>query len=196
MWKCYRPSGVDPQEVSSYLVSLVPIEWDQVWFRNNGNFYSWIKEWRGASSPHSPPTGRGRGCFIGISSSVGFPGGARGREPSCQCRRHKRCRFNPWGRKIPWRRSRQTFHYSCLEIATDWGAWWATVHRAAKSLTRVRQLSTHTYEQKERGRTLEGRVQCLYTRPHSILNRDVLGSCMLPTELQCGCCPLALGTLV
>ena len=26
--------------------------------------------------------------------------GASGKEPACQCRRHKRCRFNPWVRKI------------------------------------------------------------------------------------------------
>ena len=39
--------------------------------------------------------------------SRGFPGGASGKEPACQCRRHKRCRFNPWARKIPWRRSWQ-----------------------------------------------------------------------------------------
>ena len=28
-------------------------------------------------------------------------------EPTCQCRRHKRHGFNPWVRKIPWRRARQ-----------------------------------------------------------------------------------------
>ena len=33
----------------------------------------------------------------------GFPGGASSKEPTCQCRRHKRRRFNPWVRKIPWR---------------------------------------------------------------------------------------------
>ena len=27
---------------------------------------------------------------------LGFPGGASGKEPTCQCRRHKRFRFNPW----------------------------------------------------------------------------------------------------
>ena len=32
--------------------------------------------------------------------------------------------------------------YSCLENAIDRGAWWATVHGVAKSLT---QLSTHTH---------------------------------------------------
>ena len=31
---------------------------------------------------------------------LGFPGGASGKEPACQCRRHKRHRFNPWVRKI------------------------------------------------------------------------------------------------
>ena len=34
---------------------------------------------------------------------VGFPGCASGKEPACQCRRHKRHRFNSWVRKIPWR---------------------------------------------------------------------------------------------
>ena len=37
----------------------------------------------------------------------GFPGCASGKEPACQCRRHKRCEFHPWVRKIPWRRERQ-----------------------------------------------------------------------------------------
>ena len=36
--------------------------------------------------------------------SLGFPGGVSGKEPACQCRRYKRCRFNPWTGKIPWRR--------------------------------------------------------------------------------------------
>ena len=32
--------------------------------------------------------------------------------------------------------------YSCLENPMDRGAWWATVHRVAKSRTRLKQLST------------------------------------------------------
>ena len=54
----------------------------------------------------------------GLSKSIGhislntnfaklFPGGASGKEPDCQCRRWKRCGFNPWVRKIPWRRAGQ-----------------------------------------------------------------------------------------
>ena len=30
-----------------------------------------------------------------------------GKEPACQCRRLKRCGFDPWVRKIPWRRKWQ-----------------------------------------------------------------------------------------
>ena len=30
-----------------------------------------------------------------------------GKESACQCRRYKRYGFNPWVRKIPWRRKRQ-----------------------------------------------------------------------------------------
>ena len=36
-----------------------------------------------------------------------FPGGTSGKEPACQCRRHKRHEFNPWVGKIPWRRAWQ-----------------------------------------------------------------------------------------
>ena len=35
---------------------------------------------------------------------AGFLGGAGGKELACQCRRPKKCKFNPWVRKIPWRR--------------------------------------------------------------------------------------------
>ena len=33
-----------------------------------------------------------------------FPGGSSGTEPTCKGRRHKRCEFDPWVGKIPWRR--------------------------------------------------------------------------------------------
>ena len=36
-----------------------------------------------------------------------FPGEASGKEPTWQCRRHKRCKFDPWVGKIPWRRAWQ-----------------------------------------------------------------------------------------
>ena len=37
----------------------------------------------------------------------GLPGGASNKEPICQCRRHKRYGYDPWVRKIPWRRAWQ-----------------------------------------------------------------------------------------
>ena len=34
----------------------------------------------------------------------GFPGGPKGREPSCQCRKHRRRGFDSWVGRIPWKR--------------------------------------------------------------------------------------------
>ena len=39
--------------------------------------------------------------------TYGFPGGASGKEPTCQCRGHKRPGFDPWVGKIPWKRAWQ-----------------------------------------------------------------------------------------
>ena len=39
--------------------------------------------------------------------AVGFPGGTGGKEPTCQCRRPKRCGFNPWVWNISWRKKWQ-----------------------------------------------------------------------------------------
>ena len=46
---------------------------------------------------------------------VGFPGGTSGKEPACQCRRHKRWGLDPWFGKIPWGRHGNPLQYSCLE---------------------------------------------------------------------------------
>ena len=42
---------------------------------------------------------------VGMYTLPGFPGGLSGKEPACQCRRHKRYGFNPGVRKISWRRN-------------------------------------------------------------------------------------------
>ena len=36
-----------------------------------------------------------------------FPGGSSGKEPACQCRKCKKCGFDPWVGKIPCRRGWQ-----------------------------------------------------------------------------------------
>ena len=42
-----------------------------------------------------------------VYTHMGSSGSASGKEPACQCRRHKKCGFNPWVDKIPWRRAQQ-----------------------------------------------------------------------------------------
>jgi len=48
-----------------------------------------------------------------------FPGGASGKESACQCRRHKRYRFNPWGRVDPLEEGMAT-HSSILTWRILW----------------------------------------------------------------------------
>ena len=57
----------------------------------------------------------------------GFPGGASGKEPTCQCRRQKRHEFDLGtpGRS-PGGGHDNPLQNSCLENPMDRGAWWAT----------------------------------------------------------------------
>jgi len=106
--------------------------------------------------PHSPPRGRCTykaiqqkpGCVaIGLWNYkpvpywTGFPGGLSGKEPTCQCKRLKRCGFNPWVRKVPWKRAWQLTPEFLPGNPMDRGAWKATVHRVAKSQTRLSDLA-------------------------------------------------------
>ena len=60
---------------------------------------------------------------------------------SIRCQRiHLQCGrpgFDPWVRKIPWRRNSNLLQDSCLENSMDRGAWQATVHDVTKSQTRL-----------------------------------------------------------
>ena len=62
-----------------------------------------------------------------------------------QCKGH---RFDPWVRKIPWRRGDSPLQYSCQENPMDRAAWRATVHGVAKSWTWVKWLSMYTQKEK------------------------------------------------
>ena len=67
--------------------------------------------------------------------SVGFPGGASGKEPTCQCKRQRRCGFSAWAGKVPWRRAWQPTPLF-LPGESPWTKpWRATVHGVTKSLT-------------------------------------------------------------
>ena len=79
--------------------------------------------------------------FYLIDIWMGFPGGAVGKESACQSRRHKRQRFVPWVRKMPWRRKWQLAPVF-LSREFHRGAWQATVHGATKC---QRLLRAHTH---------------------------------------------------
>ena len=76
-------------------------------------------------------------CYL----SWGFPGGASGKEPTCQCRRWKSHGFHPWVKKesMAGGGHGNPLQYSCLENPTYRGACWATVLGVAKSWTQLKQ---------------------------------------------------------
>ena len=49
---------------------------------------------------------------------TGFPGGTSGKEPTSQCRRRKRRRFDPGLERFPGGENGNPFQYSCLK--TPW----------------------------------------------------------------------------
>ena len=59
---------------------------------------------RGLPSTGSHRVGHDWSDLAAVAVAKGFPGGPCGKEPAHQWRRHKRCGFNSWFRKIPWRR--------------------------------------------------------------------------------------------
>ena len=72
----------------------------------------------------------------------GFPGGTSGKEPACQYRRCRELGLVPGLGRSSGEGNGNPLQYSCLENPMDRGVWWATVHGAAKSRTRLKQLSS------------------------------------------------------
>ena len=80
---------------------------------------------------------------LGLLLPWGFPGGARGEEPACRCRRQE-TQVRSLGRKdSPGGGHSNPLQYSCLENPMDRRAWWATVLDVAQSWTLLKQLGTH-----------------------------------------------------
>ena len=63
----------------------------------------------------------------------GLPKWLSGKESICQSRR---CRFNPWVRKIPWRTKCNPLQCSCLEDSMDRGAWWTALQSSPVQFSR------------------------------------------------------------
>ena len=51
---------------------------------------------------------------------MGFPGGTSGKEPACQCRRHKRWKFHLWVGKISWGGGGMAIHSRILTWRVPW----------------------------------------------------------------------------
>ena len=80
----------------------------------------------------------------------GLPRWHSGKESICQCRRHKRCRFNSWVLTIPCRRKWQPASVFLPGKFRDRGVWRVTMgpqrvrHNWARTRTRAR-AHTHTH---------------------------------------------------
>ena len=66
---------------------------------------------------------------------MGFSDGASSEEPAGQCRRCKGRGFDPWVKKIPWRRAWQPPPGFLPGESVNREAWGATVYRFVKSWT-------------------------------------------------------------
>ena len=88
---------------------------------------------------------------------MGFPSGINGKEPACQCRRCKRCGSIP-DQKNPLEECMATQPSILVwRMPVDRGDWQVTVHRVAKSQTRLKQLSRHTDEKRKQQPTYNSR---------------------------------------
>ena len=102
-----------------------------------------------------PPSHRGssfkfvfnrcQGCHL-LLRECGCPGGASGKAPARQGRRHKRRGFDPGSGRSPGEGSGNPLQCSCLENPTDRGAGQATVHGVLESRTRLKRLGSNITE--------------------------------------------------
>ena len=94
---------------------------------------------------------RTRISFIRYLSSAccvsGFPGGSMGKESACSARDTGRRVFDPWARKILWRRPWQPTPVFLPGESHGQRNQWTTVHGGAKSQTRqvTEQARTHSH---------------------------------------------------
>ena len=114
------------------------LDWRKVWI---SNIFNWNtgkgpgvvqksdSEWK-MNIPYFPSPYSLRVATI---NNLGFPGGASGKEPTCQCRRLKRHGSIPGSGRSPGEGNGNLLQYSCLENPMDFrGAQWATAHGVAE----------------------------------------------------------------
>ena len=98
---------------------------------------------------------------------MGFPGGASGKEPTCQCKKYKRHGFDPWVSKIPWRRVWQPTPVVLPEESPGTeepgGLQYIGLQRVEHDLSNLACVRTHTltgiYHLLTTNNTTEGKTQ-------------------------------------
>ena len=74
---------------------------------------------------------------------MGFPGGGRGEESTCQCRRYKNTGLISWLGRSPGEGNGNPLQYSCLENSMDRGARQTTIQfSSVQLLSHVRPFAT------------------------------------------------------
>ena len=111
-----------------------------------------------------PGKGTGVGCHcLHLHWQVGslhLAGGARGKEPTCQCKLDVRAAGSiPELGRSPGEGNGNPLQYSCLENPMDKGAWQAIVHRVTQSWTWPSYLAHPQVEQTARQRSWGRRVE-------------------------------------
>ena len=111
--------------------SLPCTEWDDFSMERKRSQWPGIKTEAWGASPGGPVAetlcSQGRGLGFGPWSA--FPGGTSDKEPTYQCRRHKRHGFDPWIGKDPLEEGMAT-HSSILA----WRIPWAERHAGLQSI--------------------------------------------------------------
>ena len=80
-----------------------------------------------------------------ISHIHGLPWGLSGKKSACNAGAAGDVGSIPGLGRYPGKGKGNPLQYSCLEDPMERGAWWATVHRIAKTWTRLKRLGMHTH---------------------------------------------------
>ena len=101
----------------------------------------------------------------------GFPGSSEGKESACNAGDTGDAGLIPGLQGFPGKGNANPLQYSCLENSR--GAWWATVHGAAKSQTQLMWLSTHAM-------IMKANMKCLHM-PGTVLSIFHILTHIIPT---------------
>jgi len=98
-----------------------------------------------------------------------LPTDASGKEPSCQCRRRERHRFDSWVRKVPWRRAWQPTPVS--RFSSAWRIPWTEEPGGLRSIEL--QRVGHDWSNLARAHM----HKCVYVNPRLLIYHAGLGVC-------------------